>query len=496
VRAQFCEEIDTDPNPRFPVYADGNFGEVAPDRISPMSWSLIGDPVEAGVRRVLRRLLPGATWLTGSHYLFVGYYGAKPYHNISAFCHAARHVPGLAPEDVMRAYFEDGAAPKVPADPVPLHRRLAAVPAFIRELGRTRSASMDLEAEVLLLALDAKEKEPTTVARRAVSLLGEAWERHYAVTLMLVPVTTLQSDLGTWCTRHWDELGLWVNRPRELVWDTRRDGGAVPEATDFLARVGYEVADDLAPWSRYGRPSVTVDNDSSPLTDRAISEALGQPWDVLPFSRPLLLPQLSGLVRDLLQLREFTKYLAMRVLHVLRDVLPELARQRAVPGDGWPYLTIDELLAGRDLHRLVPARRAACEAALGLDMPGVVDFTTSSKPVRVAATSRPRGVSPGQVDGVVVFSDSWQEGRWRVAVDGLPPVLVCESADVNLKSLLPHASALVTARGSALSHIAILAREHGIPTVLGHPVAKELEEGQLVHVNGSSGEVNTIAPQD
>lgn len=496
MRTQFCPEIDTDANPRFPVYADGNFGEVAPDRISPLSWSLIGDPVEAGVRRVLRRLLPGATWLTGSHYLFVGYYGAKPYHNISAFCHAARHVPCLAPEDVMRAYFEDGPIPPVPADPVPLNRRLAAVPRFIRELGRTRAASVDLEAETLLLALHAKESDPATVARRAVSLLGEAWERHYAVTLMLVPVTTLQSALGTWCSRHWDELGLWVNRPRELVWDTRHDGATVPEANDFLARVGYEVADDLPPWSQYGRPSVPVDGENSPMTDTAIVEALGRPWEVLPFARPLLLPQLSGLVRDLLQLREFTKYLAMRVLHVLRGVLPELARDRAVPGDGWPYLTIGELLSGRDPHRLVPARRAACEDALALDMPGLLDFAAARESAGASATSRPRGVSPGQVDGFVVFSDSWKEGRWRITMDGQPPVLVCESADVNLKSLLPHAAALVTARGSVLSHIAILAREHGIPAVLGHPVAKEVREGQLVHVNGSSGEVNIIASQD
>jgi pyruvate,water dikinase len=44
-----------------------------------------------------------------------------------------------------------------------------------------------------------------------------------------------------------------------------------------------------------------------------------------------------------------------------------------------------------------------------------------------------------------------------------------------------------------LSHISTLAREYGIPAVVNHPLAETLEAGQLVVLNGNTGEVEVIA---
>ena len=72
-------------------------------------------------------------------------------------------------------------------------------------------------------------------------------------------------------------------------------------------------------------------------------------------------------------------------------------------------------------------------------------------------------------------------------------ILVSESADAGIQSLLPNVAGLITLRGSMLSHIATLAREYGIPTVVNHPLAETLRAGQQVVLNGSTGEVEVIS---
>lgn len=76
---------------------------------------------------------------------------------------------------------------------------------------------------------------------------------------------------------------------------------------------------------------------------------------------------------------------------------------------------------------------------------------------------------------------------------GSPPdgsVLVVRTLDPALAVHLPRLGGLVAETGSVLSHLAILAREYGIPTVVGVPQAVErFEPGAVVLVDGSTGEV-------
>ena len=76
---------------------------------------------------------------------------------------------------------------------------------------------------------------------------------------------------------------------------------------------------------------------------------------------------------------------------------------------------------------------------------------------------------------------------------GSPPdgsVLVVRTLDPALAVHLPRLGGLVAETGSVLSHLAILAREFGIPTVVGVSEALErFEPGAVVLVDGSTGEV-------
>jgi pyruvate,water dikinase len=72
-------------------------------------------------------------------------------------------------------------------------------------------------------------------------------------------------------------------------------------------------------------------------------------------------------------------------------------------------------------------------------------------------------------------------------------VLCTERTDPGWAPLFPTASGLVVERGSALSHSAVVAREFGIPTVVGVPdVTRILTDGELVRVDGAAGEVQRI----
>jgi phosphohistidine swiveling domain-containing protein len=74
-------------------------------------------------------------------------------------------------------------------------------------------------------------------------------------------------------------------------------------------------------------------------------------------------------------------------------------------------------------------------------------------------------------------------------------ILVAERTDPGWIMLFPSAAGVLVERGSLLSHSAIVARELGIPTVVGLTGATRwLRDGDWVELDGSTGVVTRIAP--
>ncbi|HEX2675643.1 MAG TPA: PEP-utilizing enzyme [Polyangiales bacterium] len=72
-------------------------------------------------------------------------------------------------------------------------------------------------------------------------------------------------------------------------------------------------------------------------------------------------------------------------------------------------------------------------------------------------------------------------------------VLVARSTSPYFNVLLPLLGAIVTERGGALSHAAIVAREYGIPGVVGTKTALSvIKNGQRIRVDGGAGEVRIL----
>jgi len=97
--------------------------------------------------------------------------------------------------------------------------------------------------------------------------------------------------------------------------------------------------------------------------------------------------------------------------------------------------------------------------------------------------------SAGQVEGRVRIVNSPEEG------EGLQPgeILVASTTNVGWTPIFPRAAAVITDVGAPLSHAAIVARELGIPAVVGcFNATTVLKTGDRVHVDGGQGTVDII----
>jgi len=97
--------------------------------------------------------------------------------------------------------------------------------------------------------------------------------------------------------------------------------------------------------------------------------------------------------------------------------------------------------------------------------------------------------SAGCVEGHVRRIDSPDEGNQLRPGE----ILVTTATNVGWTPLFPRAAAVVTDIGGSLSHAAIVARELGIPAVVGcGDATMRLRTGDRVRVDGGRGVVETL----
>lgn len=119
-------------------------------------------------------------------------------------------------------------------------------------------------------------------------------------------------------------------------------------------------------------------------------------------------------------------------------------------------------------------------------LPGMFRIAVDGTPIPVTGPANgtgARGAGGGRGMGKVHRGRDPQQGE----------VLVVGTLDPSLAPLLPKLGGLVAETGNALSHLAILAREFGVPTVVGLEGALEtFVDGAVVVVDGTTGEVSEV----
>jgi pyruvate,water dikinase len=99
--------------------------------------------------------------------------------------------------------------------------------------------------------------------------------------------------------------------------------------------------------------------------------------------------------------------------------------------------------------------------------------------------------SAGIVEGRVRLITSFEEGAMLQPGE----ILVTATTNIGWTPLFPRVVAIITDVGAPLSHSAIVARELGIPAVVGcSNASNRLRTGDWVRVNGSLGLVEIIEP--
>jgi pyruvate,water dikinase len=112
--------------------------------------------------------------------------------------------------------------------------------------------------------------------------------------------------------------------------------------------------------------------------------------------------------------------------------------------------------------------------------------------VKVAGETKISGfaASPGNVTGIARLVLTPQD-MTRVQKGD---ILITRATTPSYNALLPLLGGIVTDRGGTLSHAALVAREYGIPAVVGTGNATELiRDGVRVRVDGANGTVQVVA---
>lgn len=198
----------------------------------------------------------------------------------------------------------------------------------------------------------------------------------------------------------------------------------------------------------------------------------------------------NGILREALRLRvRWIQELSGRAAWTLGERL-------TTAGD----LTEPELIRHMNLEHIeaVATKRAVLVRSLvtthehrfGERLPAAFQISDLGRPIRIQrADEVGGGTGAGGGSGI---------GPVTYDTHDPPPgsVLVTTTLKPGLGALLPRLNGIVTETGSVLSHLAILAREAGVATVVGYARATEdLREGTVVLVDGETGRV-TIQERD
>ena len=210
-------------------------------------------------------------------------------------------------------------------------------------------------------------------------------------------------------------------------------------------------------------------------------------------------------IRLLMGARESPKFFAIRTMGIAKKELMEVGQQFANAGtiqrpDDLTFLKLNELEAlskneSCDWKSLIAGRRATYERELRRrQVPRVLVSDGRAFYEGVGAetdtgdviTGSP--VSPGVAEGIV-----------HIVLDPrgvhLAPgeILVCPGTDPAWTPLFMAAGGLATEVGGMMTHGSVVAREYGIPAVVGvHQATMRLKDGQKIRVDGTQGKITVL----
>jgi pyruvate,water dikinase len=226
--------------------------------------------------------------------------------------------------------------------------------------------------------------------------------------------------------------------------------------------------------------------------------------------RARLVGFLASRVRAWMGLREYPKFFLVRAFGAFREVLLQIGEALSREGlleraDDLIFLKLPELRqlaenpADPQWRELIARRRS------------VYEYEMHRRQVPRVLLSDGRalyaGIAGGDESGRVLWgspvSPGVAEGTVRVVTDprraDLQPgeIMVCPGTDPTWTPLFLTAGGLIMEMGGMMTHGAVVAREYGLPAVVGVDQAtRVLRTGQRVRLDGSTGRIDVLDGQD
>jgi rifampicin phosphotransferase len=223
---------------------------------------------------------------------------------------------------------------------------------------------------------------------------------------------------------------------------------------------------------------------------------------------------MAGRARELMGLRESPKFFVVRMMWIIRSELLKTGAEFVQAGeldraDDLCYLSLDEMSAlaqrePRDWRALISSRRETYQVELLRRQ--VPRLLLSDGRAFYEGISAPAGDAAAQGSSAVLngspVSPGSSEGRVRVVFDPRQAhlehgeILVCPGTDPSWTPLFLSAAGLVMETGGMMTHGAVVAREYGIPAIVGVDQATQrLHTGQLIRIDGSTGRILLLDPE-
>jgi len=301
----------------------------------------------------------------------------------------------------------------------------------------------------------------------------------------------------------------------------------------FLAGYGHRsrsldifhppLADDPSSTLDLVRDLIRDAKTQNPLTlreaRRRASQAATRTCRIRLLLRRPIFDALLALTQRYIRLREDQRFYWQMALHAQRHALLKIGEEFGLREMIF-FLTLDEvrMLVRGDLpletaQRQAATRRREFEQQAGTPYPAFLqgDIPLDEAGIAVDRKSVPTPAVPAELGGVesgfpvklhgIGASPGLVRGRARL-VAGLneltsllgqvsrETILVAPSTDPGWTPLFMKIGGLITERGGQLSHAAVVAREYGLPAVVGVAGARaRIENGQLLEVDGQNGVV-------
>jgi phosphohistidine swiveling domain-containing protein len=294
-----------------------------------------------------------------------------------------------------------------------------------------------------------------------------------------------------------------------------RDAELAQEVESYIEKFGDRCAEELK------LESITLAEDPRPLLaaiaaaaqmPRAASAHATQSLDAVFAGKPLkrfVLRGVLGWTKARVRDRENLRFERTRLFGRARRLFVAMGAQfHALGLIGEPrdvfLLTVSEVLGAiegfavsADLQGLVALRKAEMAAAEQGDPPERLSVTGAAISRSFARVEKRPDSGDARVRAATGCSAGTVRARARVVRDPRHEtlergeVLVARHTDPGWIALFANASAIVVERGSLLSHSAIVARELGIPCVVGLKGAMDwIVTGEEIEVDGAAGTVS------